>query len=85
MSKKEAPPLVALNGNDPVDLSAMLVMGMAEFFGSHMNPESAQKNFANFMASIATELFSEKGLEYLDKGREKYQQMFEAARDPASN
>ena len=85
VSKKEQLPVMALNGKDPVDLAALLVMGMAEFFGNHMSPESAQKNFANFMASIATDLFSQEGLEYLDKGREKYQKMYEAARDPARN
>jgi len=70
------------NANEPVDLAALLIMGMSEFFANHMEPALAEKNFANMMAGVAEDLCSDKGREYLDKGREKYQQMFEDARAP---
>ncbi len=70
------------NANEPVDLAALLVMGMSEFFSNHFEASQAMQNFANCMAGVAEDLCSEKGREYLDKGRAKYQQMFEAANAP---
>jgi len=46
-----------LDGNEPVDLGAMLCRGMMEFFVNHMG-DTAIQQFGNFMAAAEDKLLT---------------------------